>query len=158
MKANVSWNGGMQFTGVAPSGIAVQMDSDSAYGGNQHGVRPMEMVALALVGCTAMDVISILQKKRQAVTGFEVNIDAPRSADYPKVFTKAIITFVVTGADVDENALLRAIELSVTKYCPVHAMLEQAFPIDLHYEIYEEYGNGNRRLTHQGVWHELMMD
>jgi putative redox protein len=158
MKATVNWNGRMSFTGVAGSGFPVQMDTDVDFGGSNNGVRPMEMIALGLAGCTAMDVISILQKKRQAVTRFEVNVDAPRSSDYPKVFTGALLTFIVTGRDVEEPALLRAIELSATKYCPVHAMLEQALPIEMHYEIYEDEGNGNRRLTHYGAWHELMID
>jgi putative redox protein len=158
MKATVNWNGGMSFMGVANSGFAVQMDTDINLGGNNNGVRPMEMIALALAGCTAMDIISILQKKRQTITKFEVNVEAARSQDHPKVFTNAILTFIVTGKEVEEIALLRAIELSVTKYCPVHAMLEQVFPIDLHYEIYEDEGNGNRRLTHYGTWHELMTE
>ncbi len=158
MKATVNWNGGLNFTGVANSGFAVQMDTDTSLGGSNNGVRPMEMIALGLAGCTGMDVISILQKKRQNITGFEVNVDAPRSQDYPKVFTSANLTFIVTGSDVNEDALLRAIELSATKYCPVHAMLEQAFRIEMHYEIYEDEGNGGRRLTHYGAWHELMMD
>ena len=155
MKATVNWNGGMVFIGSAASGFAVQMDADKAMGGNNSGVAPMEMIALGLAGCAAMDVISILQKKRQRVSSFEVNLNAPRSPEYPKVFTSAVITYIVTGRDLDESALLRAIELSATKYCPVQAMLEQAFPIDFYYEIYEDQGSGNRRLTHQGIWHEL---
>jgi putative redox protein len=158
MKATVNWNGDMNFTGVANSGFAIQMDTDASLGGSDKGARPMEMIALGLAGCTAMDVISILQKKRQKITNFEVNVDAPRSQDYPKVFTSAILTFIVTGSDVNEDAVLRAIALSATKYCPVHAMLEQAFPIEMHYEIYEDEGNGNRRLTHHGAWHALMID
>ena len=158
MKATVNWNGGMNFTGVANSGFAVQMDTEVNLGGGNNGVRPMEMIALGLAGCTAMDVVSILQKKRQKITRFEVNVDAPRAQDYPKVFTSAILTFTVTGIEVDETALLRAMELSATKYCPVHAMLEQAVPIEMHYEIYEDEGSGNRRLTHYGAWHELMAD
>ena len=158
MKATVNWNGGMNFTGVAGSGFAVQMDTDVDLGGSNHGVRPMEMIALGLAGCPAMDVVSILRKKRQKITRFEVNVDAPRSQDYPKVFTSAILTFIATGSDVSEDAVLRAIELSATKYCPVHAMLEQAFPIEMHYEIYEDEGNDNRRLTHHGAWHTLMID
>ena len=155
MKANVNWNGGMVFIGAAGSGFTVQMDADQAMGGNNSGVRPMEMIAIGLAGCAAMDVISILQKKRQRVSSFEVNLNAPRSPEYPKVFTSAVITYIVTGRDLDESALLRAMELSATKYCPVQAMLEQAFPIDFYYEIYEDQGSGNRRLMHQGVWHEL---
>ena len=102
-----------------------------------------------------MDVISILQKKRQLVTQFEVQVDAPRAAEYPKVFTHAVITYKVTGKNVQAAAVLRSIELSATRYCPAQFMLAQAFPMELHYEIYEDEGNGNRRLTSQGLWQAL---
>lgn len=156
MKATVNWQEDMRFVGEAASGFPIQMDSDLSFGGTNGGVRPMEMIALGLAGCTAMDVLSILRKKRQDVTQFEVKVDAPRSPEYPKVFTSAVITYIVTGRDIDESALLRAIELSATKYCPAQIMLEQAFPMDLHYEIYEDEGAGNKRLTYQGSWQELL--
>jgi putative redox protein len=155
MKATVHWKEKMIFVGKPDSGFSVQMDSDASFGGTNSGVRPMEMIALGLAGCTAMDVLSILQKKRQQVTQFEVKLDAPRSPDYPKVFTSALIVYVVTGMGVDESAVLRAIELAATKYCPAQFMLAEAFPMDLSYEIYEDEGNGNRRLTYQGTWQEL---
>jgi putative redox protein len=157
MKATVHWEGGMKFLGSAPSGFPIHMDAESTLGGNDSGVRPMEMIALGLIGCQAMDVISIMLKKRQQVTGFEVKFDGPRSPEFPKVFTRAAITFVVTGKDVEEVALLRSIELSATKYCPAEVMLEQAFPMELHYEIYEVEG-GERRLTAQGIWQETTWD
>ena len=157
MKAMVNWKGGMAFMGVATSGFVVPMDADVAVGGSNTGVRPMEMIAMSLAACTAMDVISILQKKRQNVTQFEVTLDAPRSQDHPQVFTSALITYLITGSDVEEAAVLRAIELSVTKYCPVQAMLEQAFPITLHYEIYEGEEDGTRRLTHFGSWQDSLL-
>ncbi|HKY55228.1 MAG TPA: OsmC family protein [Anaerolineales bacterium] len=158
MKATVNWQNNMVFIGKSASGFPVQMDSDPAFGGTNSGVRPMEMIALGLAGCTAMDVLSILQKKRQQVTHFEVRIDAPRSADYPQVFTRAVITYIVTGKNVDEAALLRSIELTATKYCPAQIMLEQAFPMDLHYEIYEDEMDGNKRLTYRGVWQNMMLE
>ncbi len=134
------------------------MDSDSYFGGTNNGVRHMEMIALGLAGCTAMDVLSILQKKRQNMTGFEVRVEAPRSADHPRVFTSAVINYVVTGKNVDEAAVLRAMELSFTKYCPVQKMLDGAFPMELRYEIYEDEGDGNRRMTSQGNWQELSVE
>lgn len=88
MKANVTWQNNMVFVGKSASGFPIQMDADSSFGGTNSGVRPMEMVALGLAGCTAMDVISILQKKRQQVTQFEVSVDAPRSPDYPQVLDR----------------------------------------------------------------------
>ena len=102
-----------------------------------------------------MDVISILRKKRQQVTQFEVQVDAPRSTEYPKVFTSALITYIVTGKNIEESAVLRSIELSATRYCPAQVMLAQAFPMELRYEIYEDEGAGTRRLSAQGTWQEL---
>ena len=158
MKANVTWQNNMVFIGKAASGFPVQMDSDSSYGGTNSGVRPMEMIALGLASCTAMDVLSILQKKRQQVTQFEVRVDAPRSADYPQVFTNAVITYIVTGTNVAETAVLRSMELAATKYCPAQIMLARAFPMNLHYEIYEDEPDGNKRLTYQGVWQNMSLE
>ena len=154
MKAIVNWQNNMTFIGKSASGFPVQMDADSSYGGTDSGVRPMEMIALGLAGCIAMDILSILHKKRQDVTQFEVKVDAPRSPEYPKVITSAVITCVVTGKNIDEAAVLRSIELTATKYCPAQIMLEQAFPMDLHYEIYEVEEHGEKRLVHQGIWQE----
>ena len=158
MKVAVQWQDNMTFVGKPDSGFVVQMDADSAFGGTNNGVRPMELVALGLAGCTGMDVISIMQKKRQQVTQFEVRVNAPRSAAHPQVFTNALITYVVTGKNVDESALLRSIELAATKYCPAQFMLAQVFPMELHYEIYEEQEDGIPRLTSQGSWQELSME
>lgn len=155
MKVTAQWKENMIFTGMPDSGFSVQMDADPSLGGTNGGVRPMEMVALGLAGCTGMDVISILRKKRQQITDFEVKVDAPRSPEYPKVFTSALITYIVTGKNVEEAAVLRSIELSITKYCPVQFMLAQVFPMELQYEIYEDEGDGSRRLTFQGRWEEL---
>jgi putative redox protein len=158
MKASINWEGRMKFVGAGPSGHPIQMDADAEVGGEDCAVRPMEMIALGLIGCQAMDVIAVLQKKRQDVTKFEVKFDGPRSAEFPKVFTRATITFVVTGKLVDESAVMRSIELAATKYCPAQAMLEQAFPMELHYEIYEDEGGGDKRLVYQGVWQDMMAE
>jgi putative redox protein len=158
MKANVIWKGNMAFAGETDSGFPIPLDADSAVGGTNSGARPMEMIALGLAGCTAMDVISILRKKQQEVTGFEVRVDAPRAEEHPKVFTSAIITYIVRGNNIDEASVLRAIELTSTKYCPAQAMLGQAFPINLQYEIYEDEGDGNQRLTYQGSWQEMVTE
>ena len=155
MKATFQWKEDMTFIGVPDSGFPVQMDADAYFGGTNQGVRPMEMVTLGLAGCTGMDVLSILRKKRQQITEFEVKVNAPRSPEYPKVFTSARITYIVTGKNVEETAVLRSIELSITKYCPVQFMLAQVFPMEMHYEIYEDEGAGSRRLTFQGIWEEI---
>ena len=154
MKSTVQWKENMIFVGMPDSGFPVQMDADSYFGGTNQGVRPMEMVALGLAACTGMDVLSILRKKRQQVTQFEVKVNAPRTTEPPHVFTSAQITYIVVGKNLQEAALLRSIELSMTKYCPVQVMLSQAFPMELHYEIYEEEQDGTQRLVSQGIWQE----
>lgn len=158
MKAIVNWKQDMTFVGSANSGHVVQMDAGHSVGGSNNGVRPMEMIALGLAGCIGMDVLSILQKKRQQVTQFDVQANMDFSVDHPKVFTRAVITIVVVGKSVEEEAVLRSIELSATKYCPVHAMLEQAFPIDTHYEIYEDHEQGEKQLIYQGVFQNLFYE
>jgi len=144
MKAKVTWQKELQFVGMADSGYPVKLDSQSS---PETGTGPMEMVAIALAGCTAMDVISILAKKKVDVTGFEVKVNADRAADHPKRFTKAGLEYVVHGHDVDEASVRRAIELSTTKYCSVHAMLKDSFPIAIAYSIYE-----NDKLVKEGTY------
>ena len=158
MKATVQWQGNMTFAGVSKSNHTVFMDADPTVGGTDSGVRPMELLALGLAGCTGMDVLSILKKKRQHVTQFEVTVDAPRSPEFPQVFTSAAVTYIVTGTKIEETAVLRSIELAATKYCSAQIMLAQAFPMDLRYEIYEDAGNGNKLLTHQGIWPGVSAD
>lgn len=138
MKAQVTWNGGMQFEGTADSGHKLVLDSSPDVGGADSGFRPMELMAISLAGCTAMDVISILRKKRQEVTGFEVKVDAPRAKDHPHVFTEMKVTYVLRGRGIDAASVERAMQLSEEKYCPAQAMLRQAAPIVLAYEIIEE--------------------
>lgn len=138
MKAKVTWQGGMQFEGTADSGHTLVLDAAPEVGGANNGFRPMELMALSLAGCTAMDVISILRKKRQEVSGFEVKVDASRAGEHPHVFTAMTVTYVLRGKGIDPAAVGRAIQLSEEKYCPAQAMLRQAAPITLKYEIVEE--------------------
>ena len=150
MDGKVTWNGDMVFEAVADSRMPILFDSPANPSMPRLGPGPMEMVALSLAGCTAMDVISILKKKQQDVTEFEVRVHGDRTDQYPKVYTRASLEYRVTGRAVDETAVLRAIQLSVEKYCPVHAMLSHAFPIDLTYLILEDEGQGSRRVVAEG--------
>ena len=151
MQAKVTWQENMAFTGTANSGFSIQLDSKKEVGGEGRGFIPMELMAVSLAGCTAMDVISILHKKRQDVTDFEVRVNAPRAEEHPKVFTSATIDYLVTGHNVDEKAVLRAIQLTSENYCPAQAMLGKAMPIDLHYQIFEEEGD-EKRLVAEGAY------
>jgi putative redox protein len=143
-EARVTWQSGMRFTGEAGSGFEVPL------GGEKEGFRPMELFALGLASCTAMDVKSILEKKRQEITEFQVNIVADRAEEHPKVFTHARIVYWINGHAVEEEAVRRSIELSTTRFCPAQAMLKGAFPVDLDYEIYEDQGGGERALISSG--------
>ena len=140
IKTKVTLQGGMHFSGTADSGFGIQLDAKQEVGGEGKGFIPMELMALSMAGCTAMDVISILRKKRQDVTAFEVRVDAPRAEEHPRVFTRATIEYLVTGHNVDEKAVRRAIELTAKSYCPAQAMLGQVMPIDLQYQIFEADG------------------
>jgi putative redox protein len=148
MEVILNWKGRMSFEGVSDSGFVQKMDSDAS-GGENNAARPMEFIAFGLAGCTGMDVISILQKKKQAVTDFQVQVHAQRADEHPKVITSAVIEYLVTGKDIDEAALLRAIELSAEKYCPAQAMLGKAFPMQLVYKIFDEHG---KTLVRQGEY------
>lgn len=138
MDASVVWKYGMSFTGSADSGFAIDLGTDASVGGADDGFRPMELILTGLAGCTAMDVVSILSKKRQKITGFEVRTHADRAADHPKVFTAIHLHYVVRGEGIDSAAVERAMELSATKYCPAQAMFAQVAPITMSYEIVEE--------------------
>ena len=137
MNATLKWQGGMGFTAVANSNHQILLDSDASVGGQDEGPRPMELILMGLAGCTAMDVISIMRKKRQNVTGFEIETHAERAAEHPKVFTAVTIKYIFYGHEINPKAVERAIELSETRYCPAQAMLVQAAPITHTYEIIE---------------------
>ncbi len=135
MKAIVKWMQGMTFEGKADSGYQLRMGTSSEFGGADDGPRPMELILIGLAGCTGMDVISILQKKQQKVSGFEIQVNGQRSEEHPKVFTEIQIDYVFRGEDLDPVAIERSIKLSETRYCSVMAMLHKAASIKTSYRI-----------------------
>ncbi|MBI2332615.1 MAG: OsmC family protein [Chloroflexi bacterium] len=149
MDVTLNWRGRMTFEGAGPSGFEQRLDTDPSAGGDNSGARPMEMIAIGLAGCTAMDVISILLKKQQSVTDFQVKFHGERANEHPKVFTTSVIEYYIYGTNVDEAAVVRAIELSVEKYCPALAMLSKAFPIRLTYKIFDAT---SRALLNEGEY------
>ncbi|MDZ4158457.1 MAG: OsmC family protein [Anaerolineaceae bacterium] len=129
MNAKVTWKGNLSFSGIAETGFTVPLGADVAVGGDDDGFRPIELFLVALAGCTSMDVISILSKKRQPVSSFEVAVEAERSTEHPRVFTHITLEYIVKGRGVDRAAVERAVELSTHKYCPAQTMLSQVVPI-----------------------------
>jgi len=134
--AKVVWKEGLAFEGIGGSGFTVSLDTLAEEGGGT-GFSPMELLLVSLAGCTAMDVISILKKKRQDVTGFEVRAHGLRADDHPKIYTDITLEYVVRGHGVDPKAIERAIELSETKYCSVAGMLKRVASITTTYRVEE---------------------
>ncbi len=135
MEEKVVWKNKLSFTGTGENGFSVPLGATPDVGGDNDGFEPMELIAIGLAGCTAMDTISILQKKRQDITAFEVQVHATRATEHPKVFTHIVIEYIVTGHNVDPAAVERSIELSETKYCPAQAMLRASVEIEHCYSI-----------------------
>lgn len=127
------WVTGMQFEGIGGSGNTLTMGSS----GESKGFGPMELLLVGLAGCTGMDVIDILRKKKQDVTAFEVRVSGVRADEYPMVYTSIDVEYVVTGRDISPDAVARAIELSESKYCSVSAMLGKTAEIKTSYTIAE---------------------
>ncbi len=150
MNAKVDWKGRMSFTGSADSGFEIPLGASPKVGGDNDGFRPMELMAISLAGCTAMDVISILKKKRQEISDFQVTVETERADQHPKVFTSAVIEYHVAGKDIAENAVSRAIELSADTYCPAQAMIGKIIPLTLKYYIYEGEKFSDAKLVIEG--------
>lgn len=137
MQVALDWKQGMSFRGSAPSGFSLDLSAYPDVGGAGDGFAPVELVALGLAGCTGMDVISILQKKKQEVHAFEVRVKTERKEEHPRIWTRAVIEYIVTGKGIDPAAVERAIQLSSDKYCPVQNMLRPTVKIETRYEIHE---------------------
>jgi putative redox protein len=126
----------MVFTGYNNS-YTIPLDAKKESGGHDAGVSPMSLMLTSLAGCTAMDVISILRKKKQTVTAFEVQVEGIRADEHPRVYTEIWVKFTVTGHNVDQKAVDRAIELSRDKYCGAAATLRHTATIHYSNEILE---------------------
>ncbi len=137
-RAKVKYTDGMQFVGEAGSGHAIVMDTDPEFGGSNTGLRPMELLLIGVGGCTGMDVVSVLKKKKQKLTGLEVNVDGKKAEEYPQKYTDINIEYIVTGKGLSEEAVKKAVDLSMEKYCSVKATLEGAAKITFSYRIIEE--------------------
>ena len=138
MKARVQWLDGRAFVGESGSGHAVVMDGAPESGGRNVGVRPMEMLLLGLGGCTAFDIVMILERMREKVTGLDIALEAERAGEVPKVFTHVKLIYKVTGRNLKPANVERAVNLSAEKYCSATAMFEKTAKIEHSFEIIEE--------------------
>ncbi len=125
------WQGGGTFIGRNPSGGTVQMGKLS----DKPGISPMEMILAGVAGCTGVDIVDILGKKRQPVKALKVKVRGKKREEYPKIFTEIEVTYLIWGENIDPHAVERAIQLSEEKYCSVSAMLRQTVEIHSNYQI-----------------------
>ena len=135
--ASVTLVDGLHFAGDI-GGVRIDLDAEENVGGVGAGPQPHRLLLLAMAGCTAMDVLSILRKKRQQVSGLSVQVQGSRADQHPKVYTRFEVFYRVRGTSIDPRAVERSIELSTTRYCPVIGMLGKVAPVTTRYEIEEE--------------------
>ena len=138
MNISVKWIDGMLMVGKSDSGHAIVMDGPPEIGGENLGVRPMEMLLLGMTGCTVIDVISTLKKMREDVVDCQTQVSADRSEEYPKVFTNIHVHFVLRGKQLNPLKVDKAIKLSAEKYCSASIMIGKTAIITHDYEIIEK--------------------
>ena len=135
METTLRWIGGAAFEGATESGHTVTMDGPAEGGGRNLGPRPMETLLLGMGACTAYDVVSILRKARQDITDCRIRVSATRADVDPKVFTEIHVQFILTGNNIGEKQVERALSLSAEKYCSASIMLAKTARITHSYEI-----------------------
>lgn len=135
MKASVKWLGNAAFEAETDSGHTLVMDGPPDAGGENRGPRPMEMLLLGTAGCSAFDVVHILQRGRHAVADCQVSVEAERAENPPKVFTRIHLHFKVSGEGLPEKAVARAVQLSAEKYCSASIMLGKAAEVTHSHEL-----------------------
>ncbi|AIL32466.1 peroxiredoxin [Basilea psittacipulmonis DSM 24701] len=137
MKSLVKWNHkeSKVFHATSGSGHPITMGLSPDHGGHNEGARPMELLLIGAAGCMSVDIVSILEKARQVLTDCEVDIQAGRAPTPPQVFTKIHLIITVTGENLSEQRVTRAIELSLSKYCSAMAMLSKTATVSYEYQI-----------------------
>ena len=136
--STVVYRDDMVFTGYSSNDHSIPLDAATAFGGHNAGASPMELMLTALGGCTGMDVVSILRKKKQDFTNLEIHVSGIRGDEHPKVYTEITVHFKITGRGIKESAVTRAIELSRDTYCAAAATLRHTAEITYTHEIIED--------------------
>jgi len=137
MSILVNWQGKKAFEATSSTGHKVMMDASKEVGGEDRGSRPMELLLMGLGGCSGIDVMMMLEKGKQNVTDCQMEITSERADAVPAIYTKIHLHFTVTGSDLNEKKVARAVELSADKYCSVSKMLEKTAEMTHSYEIIE---------------------
>jgi len=138
VEAKLKWVGGVKFDGKSAFGLPISTDGTKKAGGTENGYQPTELVMFGLAGCTGVDVVKILEKMRQKLTGLEIEVKATQPDGYPKPFNKIEVNYILRGKDLDKNKVEQAIEFSEEKYCAVSLTLKGVANIKSSFEIIEE--------------------
>ena len=139
MKSTVQWLENVAFEGKTESGHHIMMDGSPAFGGENRGARPMELILTGLGGCASFDIVTILKKARQDIQDVQCELQAERSDGIPSVFTKIHLHFIVKGTNIKEKQVAKAVELSAEKYCSASKMLSDGGVTITHdFEIIEQ--------------------
>jgi putative redox protein len=135
LHATLNWGGGLKFTGTSAFGHTITTDIAKDKGGDESGYRPTELVLFAVAGCTGVDVVRILEKQRQELTGLEISVEAKDTDQLPKYFETVNVTYRFKGKNLDLHKLEQAVELSESKYCTVSESLKQNVKVTTSIEI-----------------------
>jgi putative redox protein len=138
VEAKLKWAGGLKFDGTSVFGLPISTDGTKKSGGTEQGYGPTELVMFGLAGCTGVDVVKILEKMRQKLTGLEIEVNAVQPDEYPKPFNKIEVKYILRGQGLDKTKVEQAIELSEEKYCAVSLTLKGVANFKTSYEIIEE--------------------
>jgi putative redox protein len=138
IEAKLKWTGGIKFEGTSAFGHPIVTDSAKKSGGGESGYKPTELVLFGLAGCTGVDVVKILEKMRQKLTGLEVQVQGFQPDEYPKPYNKIEVKYIFRGTGLDKKKVEKAIDLSENKYCMVSLSLKGVARITSSYEIIEE--------------------
>jgi putative redox protein len=137
-KMSLEWKGNFRFAAKNPNGLTVNFDAPKKYGGDETAPSPMEALLACLAGCTSYDVVSILKKKRQNISGYWVEVEGERLDEPPEVYSKIQLKYIIKGKNISKEAVERAIQLSYEKYCSVGAMLRKTAEVTTSNEIIQE--------------------
>lgn len=135
MKVSMAWKDGLRFEATNPWGHTIVTDAARDAGGDESGFKPTELLLYGIAGCTGIDIVRILEKKRQRLTSLEIRVEADQGESYPRPFHDVRVHYVATGEDLDEKALASAIELSEGKYCVVSQTVQEPTKVTTSYEI-----------------------
>lgn len=138
MEAEVEWSGELNFTGRSEGPMRVDLQGGGPPADQRNGFSPLQLMLIGMAGCTAMDVISILNKMRQEVSSFNLRAEAEQKEGHPRVFTRIQLEYNFKGPKLDPDSVEKAIDLSLTRYCPATAMLRKTASVDYRYTVSEE--------------------